>query len=79
MDHSGKHLFIVTVCLSVTDQQQPGFDKGALDQLLKAGVGQLTPWAQQGSSPSSPLPKKKSEHEWAVSGSFPNLQERFNK
>ena len=65
--------------VSVTDQPQSKFDKEALDQLLKAEVGQLTPWAHQGSNPSSPLPKRKSEHEWAVSGSFPNLQERFNK
>ncbi|KAL3159262.1 hypothetical protein ABBQ32_011226 [Trebouxia sp. C0010 RCD-2024] len=61
------------------DQSQAQFDKQALDQLLKGGAGQLTPWAHQGSAPSSPLPKKKSEHEWAVSGSFPNLQERFDK
>lgn len=67
------------MCASVTDQPQSKLDKEALDQLLKAGAGQLTPWGQQGSGPSSPLPKKRSEHEWAVSGSFPNLQERFDK
>ena len=65
--------------MSVTDQPQSRFDKEALDRLLKAGVGQLTPWAHQVSGPSSPLQKRKSEHEWAVSGIFPDLQERFDR
>jgi len=56
-----------------------GVAKEALDNLLKAGVGELTPWAQQGSAPPSPLPKRKSEHEWAVAGGFPNLEQAFNK
>ena len=56
-----------------------GDAKGDLDLLLQSGVGQLTPWAQQGSSPSPKLPKKKSEYEWAVSGTFPNLDELYNK
>ena len=66
-------------CKCATDHQQPGVAKEALDQLLQAGVSQLAPWAQQGSATPSPLLKKKTEHEWAVSGSFSNLEERFNK
>ena len=50
--------------------------KEALDTLLQ---GEVTPWAQQGSGLPAPLPKKKTDHEWAVAGGFPNLEEEYNR
>ena len=50
--------------------------KEALDTLLQ---GEVTPWAQQGSQMPVPLPKKKTDHEWAVAGGFPNLEEEYNR
>ena len=61
------------------DQQEVGLAKEALDNVLQAGIGDLAPWAQHGSGPPSPLPKKKSEYDWAMPGGFPNLEVAFNK
>lgn len=75
------HMFMAALCHAVG--HHPGLAngdaKGELDLLLQSGLGQLTPWAQQGSSPIPKLPKKKSEYDWAVSGTFPNLEELYNK
>lgn len=46
--------------------------------MLDTGAGRLTPWTQQ-QAPSPALPKKKSEYDWAVSGTYPNLDELYNK
>ena len=61
------------------DQHEDGLAKEALDNVLQAGIRVLTPWAQHGSAPPSPLPKKKSEYDWAMPGGFPDLEVAFNK
>ncbi|KAL0030068.1 hypothetical protein WJX79_004816 [Trebouxia sp. C0005] len=61
------------------DQHEDGLAKEALDNVLQAGIRDLTPWAQHGSAPPSPLPKKKSEYDWAMPGGFPDLEVAFNK
>ncbi len=65
--------------LVTVDQHGVELAKEALDNVLQAGIGDLTPWAQHGSGPPSPLPKKKSEYDWAMPGGFPNLEAAFNK
>lgn len=65
--------------LLIADQHEVGLAKEALDSVLQAGIGDLTPWAQHGSGPASPLPKKKSEYDWAMPGGFPNLEAAYNK
>ena len=72
-------MYIVCVAVGHHTGLASGDAKGELDLLLQSGAGQLTPWAQQGSTSSPKLPRKKSEYEWAVSGTFPNLDELYNK